>query len=222
MHTPDLADQILERPDAVMQFHKIEAALQAEKRRRLDFYNWVTEDVKAEFINGEIVIHSPVKKRHWNVMDLLSSLLSVYVRVNKLGRVGTEKVMIALTRNDYEPDLCFFSKEKSDRFEDDQVLFPAPDFVVEILSRSTAAHDKGTKKIDYALHGIREYWIVNPEKRRIEQFILPSEGKEYFPAKVHQYGQLLESTAIPGFAILVEAIFEEEANLKALQHFMKS
>lgn len=222
MATHDLADQILERPDAVLQFQKIQAALQDEKRRRQDFYAWVTEDVKAEFINGEIVIHSPVKKRHWNVTDLLSRLLSVYASLKKLGRVGTEKIMIALTRNDYEPDLCFFSKEKADQFEDDQVLFPAPDFVVEILSRKTAAHDRNTKKDDYAQHGVREYWIVDPVKRRIEQYILPSTGRQYFPAKVHQYGQLVESVAVPGFAILVEAIFEEEANLAALQQIMKA
>lgn len=104
--------------------------------------------VKAEFINGEIVLHSPVKKRHFSVTDLLSSLLSFYVRINKLGRVATEKAMIALTRNDYEPDLVFFSKEKYDTFTDDQMLFPAPDFVVEILSKKTAARDRGLKKQD--------------------------------------------------------------------------
>jgi len=131
----DLAEQILERPDAVLQMEKIQTALADEKRRRHEFREWITENVKAEFINGQTVIHSPVKRRHWKVTDLLSRILSVYVSLKKLGAVGTEKVMIALTRNDYEPDLCFFSKEKSDLFEDEQVLFPAPDFVVEILSK---------------------------------------------------------------------------------------
>lgn len=220
MVTHDLAEQILERPDAVLQFEKIQSALEDEQKRRQDFRNWVTEDVKAEFINGQIIVHSPVKKRHWNVTDLLSRVLSVYVSLKKLGRLGTEKVMIALTRNDYEPDLCFFKKEKADLFEDDQVLFPAPDFVVEILSKSTASDDRGTKKVDYAMHGVREYWIVDPVKQRIEQFILPSTGKEYFPAKVHQYGDMVESVAVQGFSIPVRAIFEEEANLEALQKLM--
>lgn len=221
MVTRDLAEQILERPDAVLQLEKIQAALEDEKRRRQDFRNWVTEDVKAEFINGQIVVHSPVKKRHWNVTDLLSRVLSVYVSLKKLGRIGTEKVMVALTRNDYEPDLCFFKKEKADLFEDDQVLFPAPDFVVEILSKSTTSADRVTKKADYAMHEVREYWIVDPVKQRIEQYILPSTGKEYFPAKTYQFGDIVESVAVPGFSIPVKAIFEEEANMEALQNLMR-
>ncbi|MBP6829042.1 MAG: Uma2 family endonuclease, partial [Saprospiraceae bacterium] len=131
MYTPSLAEQIMERPDAVLQLQALQNALEDEKKRRQDFYDWVTEDVKAEFINGQIIIHSPVKKRHWKVSDLLSRLLSYYASIKKLGQVGTEKVMISLTRNDYEPDIVFFSKEKADTFTDDQVLFPAPDFVVE-------------------------------------------------------------------------------------------
>ncbi len=221
MGNVSLAEQILERPDAVLQLQKLTRALEAEKKRRQDFYEWVTEDVKAEFINGQVIIHLPVKKRHWNVTDLLSSLLSVYVRLKKLGRIGTEKVMIAMTRNDYEPDLVFFSKEKADSFTDDQVLFPAPDFAVEILSKSTATTDRGTKKDDYAAHGVREYWIVDSVKQRIEQYILPSASTEYFPAKIHQSGDIIESVVLPGFEIPVMAIFDEAANLKALQGLMK-
>lgn len=216
-----LAEQILERPDAVLQFQHIQKTLTEEKERRQEFYEWIQEDTKAEFINGEIVIHSPVKRRHWKVSDLLSSILSVYARINKLGSVGVEKVMISLTRNDYEPDLVFFSAEKAAAFADDQVLFPAPDFVVEIISRKTASIDRGIKKSDYALHGIREYWIIDPAKMRIEQYILPAGDQEYFPAKIHQYGHIIESYAIPGFAIPVEAVFEEAANVEALRNMMK-
>jgi Uma2 family endonuclease len=220
MGTISLAEQILERPDAVLQLRSLTIALEAEKKRRQDFYEWVTEDVKAEFINGQVIVHSPVKKRHWNVTDLLSRLMSFYASLKKLGRVGTEKVMIALTRNDYEPDLVFFSKEKADAFEDEQVLFPAPDFAVEILSKSTATIDRNIKKADYAAHGVCEYWIVDPVKQRIEQYILPSEATEYFPAKIHQSGDSIQSVVLPGFEIPVLAIFDETANLEALKGLM--
>lgn len=216
----DYVQKILELPDAPNQIEALNTAFNEEKRRRQEFYQWITEDVKAEFINGEIVIHSPVKQRHWNVSDLLSRLLSYYASLKKMGRVGTEKVMISLTRNDYEPDICYFSAEKSALFTEEQVLFPAPDFVVEILAKKTTATDRGIKKTDYAAHGVREYWIVDPAKQRIEQYILPSGGDEYFPAKIHQYGEEIESVAIPGFTIPVQAIFEEEANLAALKTLM--
>ena len=40
------------------------AALAEEQRRRYEFREWVSDDIKAEFINGEIVLHSPVKRQH--------------------------------------------------------------------------------------------------------------------------------------------------------------
>lgn len=214
----DYGQKILESPDAPQQIEALYQTLQDEKQRRHDFREWITPNIKAEFINGEIVLHSPVKRRHWKVTDLLSSVLSIYARLKKLGIVGTEKVLIALTRNDYEPDLVFFSKEKADTFTDDQLIFPAPDFVVEILSKGTASKDKGIKKKDYAAHGISEYWIIDPIHQHIEQYILstPSD-KQYFPAKIFTIDDDIESRIIKGFVIPVKAIFDEQANIEALQ-----
>jgi len=213
----------MESPDAPRQIEALNQAMNDEKRRRQDFREWVTPDIKAEFVNGEVLVHYPVKRQHWKITDLLSSLLSVYTRTKKLGSVGTEKVMIALTRNDYEPDLVFFSKEKSDAFTEDQVLFPAPDFVVEILSKRTATKDKGVKKQDYAAHGIREYWIVDPERKHIEQYLLfLPHDKQYTPAKIFSMDEVIESRVIPGFIIPVRAVFEEEANLETLRDLLYS
>jgi Uma2 family endonuclease len=197
--------------------------MQSEKSRRHDFREWITPNIKAEFINGEIVLHSPVKRRYWKVTDLFSRLLSVFTGIKKLGIVGTEKVMVALTRNDYEPDLVFFSKEKADTFTEDQMLFPAPDFVVEILSKKTASKDKGIKKEDYAAHGIREYWIIDPIRQHIEQYILLSPSdKKYAPAKVFRLDEDIESWVIKGFTIPVQALFDEATNLETLQNLLEN
>lgn len=112
----------------------------------MSFREWLDEDKKAdcrpaEFINGEIVMHSPVKRKHWKASTLLSRILGVFTSLNNLGEIAVEKALIALTRNDYEPDICFWLKEKADVFLDDQMIFPAPDFVVEILSKSTTKND---------------------------------------------------------------------------------
>ena len=48
----------------------------------------------------------------------------------------------------------------------------APDFVAEILSPGTAKRDRGHKKNVYERYGVREYWIVNPVERSIEQYVL--------------------------------------------------
>lgn len=214
----DHVEKLLERPDAPQQLERLQHALADERRRRAEFYEWVTEDMKAEFINGEVVVHSPVTRKHWKTSNLLSRLLSVFVTVKNLGEVATEKAMITLTRNDYEPDICFFSNTQAAAFAEDQVLFPAPDFAVEILSRKTAKYDRGVKRDDYAAHGIREYWIVDPSSKQIEQYLLPGEeAKEYFLPRIHRLDDDIESRVIQGFIIPVRAVFEEAANLEAMK-----
>ena len=217
----DYAEKIWTSPDAPRQIEALYERLQDEKQRRHDFREWITPNIKAEFINGEIVLHSPVKRRHWKVTDLLSRLLSIFSSVKKLGSVGTEKVMISLTRNDYEPDLVFFSKEKADTFTDDQLFFPAPDFIVEILSKGTSSKDKGIKKTDYAAHGVREYWIIDPIRQQIEQYVLVSaKDKQYAPVKVFRINEDIESRVISGFIIPVKAIFDEQTNIETLQNLI--
>lgn len=217
-----LVEKILRQPNAPLLYQELSAAINSEHARRLSFYEWIDENTKAEFINGKIIIHSPVKRKHWKITDLFSSLLSIYVRMKGLGVTGTEKVMIALTRNDYEPDIVFFNKEKAATFEEDQVLFPAPDFVVEILSKSTQKIDKTTKKEDYAAHGIQEYWIIDPTKQLVLQYLLlkPTD-KTYFEPYTYRMGEDITSKVIEGFTIPVAAIFDEKENVLALQELMK-
>ncbi len=214
----DYIEKILNSPDGLNQLKVLNEAFKKEQEKRHEFREWVTPEIKAEFINGEILLHSPVKKKHWSSSDLLSTLLSFYVRSKKIGKVGVEKVMISLSRNDYEPDIVFFANEKSDKFSDEQLLFPAPDFVVEILSKSTAHNDKGIKKIDYALHGIKEYWIIDPDKECLYQhYLLHDDDKEYFPHKTYYIDDIIESRVIRGFNIPIAAIFNDEANLLAMK-----
>ncbi|NJN34623.1 MAG: Uma2 family endonuclease, partial [Saprospiraceae bacterium] len=63
-------EKILNSPDAPLQIEALNAAMSNEKQRRHDFREWITPNVKAEFINGEVVLHSPVKRRHWKITDL--------------------------------------------------------------------------------------------------------------------------------------------------------
>lgn len=218
----DLVERIMRQTTAPLLVEQLKERIAEEHTRRLSFYAWVDEQTKAEFINGEVVVHSPVRRKHWKITDLLSSLLSIYVRLNKLGVIGTEKVMIALTRNDYEPDIVFFKAEKAAAFEEDQVLFPAPDFVVEVLSKKTQKIDRTTKKEDYAAHGIAEYWIIDPEKERIEQYLLlqPTD-KTYFEPYIYLRDDDITSKVIAEFTIPVKAVFDEQANVAALQGLMK-
>ncbi len=77
MATLDL-EQLLEAPNLPQLIQQAELALRQEASRRDEFYAWLKEDVKAEFINGQIVMHSPVKERHWTTVGNIYRLMSWY------------------------------------------------------------------------------------------------------------------------------------------------
>ncbi len=78
-------ERILQRPDAIQVAEQLQAALAEEVRRRRAFREWVDDSVKAEFINGETIYHSPAKQKHWATSGFLSRLLSIYVDSRQLG-----------------------------------------------------------------------------------------------------------------------------------------
>jgi Uma2 family endonuclease len=210
-----MIEQLIHSPRLSLVAAKLDAILSDEAERRQQFYTIITEGDKAEFINGEMIFHSPVKLRHNLASQKLLLLLGVYVQEHGLGLVGYEKLMISLTRNDYESDICFFSSDKARAFAPTQMRFPAPDFVVEVLSESTMDNDRGVKFDDYAAHGIAEYWIIDPVAETVEQYTLSTTGR--YELQIKAKTGIIQSVRVPGFELPVRAIFEEGEHRAALR-----
>ena len=106
-----LLKPLLESPRLFFFQSKINEVLSAEQKKREAFYEWMDEDTRAEFINGEIIMHSPAKYRHTRTAARLFGLLNTYVLNEQLGVALFETVLISLTRNDYLPDryLLFYT-----------------------------------------------------------------------------------------------------------------
>lgn len=220
MHT-SLFEQLLDAPDLGLMVEKATQRLSDEATRRHEFREWLTPGVKAEFINGEVVLHSPVRRGHLNSSGNLYKLLDTYVIVKNLGETSFDKGLVALTRNDYEPDLCFWSREKSADFTDETMIHPAPDFVVEVLSKSTAKIDRTIKFRDYAAHGIPEYWIVDPRTKTIEQYWLQEiPPNEYVLVAKWAAHDRINARTVPGFSIPVAAVFDKTACAEALKNLL--
>jgi len=96
--------------------------------------------------------------------------------------------------------------------------FPAPDLVIEVLSPATEATDRGVKFQDYALHGVAEYWIVDPEQEFIEQYRLQG---EHLDLLVKARTGIIQSIVLSGFEIPVRAAFDEQEQLAALQRLLE-
>jgi Uma2 family endonuclease len=216
----DLLLRILDTPQAPLILQRAQAILDREARNRQKFYKWRDEDKKAEFINGEVVVHSPALHRHNSTMLLLASLLNMYVNDRKLGLVLAEKALVELTRNSYEPDVCFFGPEKASQITDDQLYYPAPDFIAEVLSKSTEKYDRETKFADYAAHKVAEYWIIDPLRRTIEQYEIDADTEEYALTGAFGIKDTVTSQAVSGFSIPVRAVFDANANMMALRSLL--
>jgi Uma2 family endonuclease len=211
-----LLEKLIQSPRLPQYLQEIESILAQERMKRKAFYEQVEEDKKMEFINGKIIFQSPVKFRHNQVSKFLLRLIDTYVEVQGQGFVGYEKMLVSLTRNDYEPDICYWREEQSRQFKPDQMQFPAPDLVVEVLSAGTEKTDRGIKFEDYAAHGVEEYWIVDPKKQVIEQYI--NENNEYGLKHKAQKEEVVYCQVIKGFNIPAIALFDKEENLKVLKN----
>lgn len=75
----------------------------------------------------------------------------------------------------------------------------APDWVIEVLSPYTAAHDQTVKLAAFERHGVKECWLVHPTDRVVSVYTL-SDG-EYGRPAIHELEGQLVSTAVPAVEI---------------------
>ncbi len=78
-------------------------------------------------------------------------------------------------------------------------IFGAPDFVAEILSPSTKSVDLKLKKELYEMHGVEEYWIVYPEEKKVECYLLRGGKYEYRGTFLRD--DEIEVRSIPGLKV---------------------
>jgi len=121
-----------------------------------------------EVIDGELVVTPSPRPRHQAIVLDLGRILGDFVGSERLGTILPGPVDVLFAEGDYlVPDLVFVRKGRAGMVSDRGIEGP-PDLVVEILSPSTEARDRGVKLDRYRLYGVREYWIVDPDSRSVE------------------------------------------------------
>jgi Uma2 family endonuclease len=205
---------LLESPDLPVLLRDLNARFAHERQLRERFYDEITPSEKAEFINGQVIMHSPATAQHTETRQNIEFALTQHVRLHGFGLVHGEKSLCVFPRNDYEPDVCYFSESKSAKIKRLTMKFPPPDFVCEVLSKSTEARDRGIKFKDYAAHGVREYWLADPRTQVLEQYV--SDGKGGYKLNLKSKSGEVESTVIKGFRIPIRALFDAKANAAAI------
>ena len=137
--------------------------------------NLAYQDYPAEeLIGGKFVAMSPRPSiNHNHVSFNIARIFADYLR-GKRCTPFADGVDLYLTEEDrFIPDMMVVCDP--DKIKHDGV-YGAPDLVVEVLSPSTMRNDRMGKKEVYQACGVREYWLVDPENRTIEQYLL-QDGK---------------------------------------------
>lgn len=139
------------------------------------------EEKRAELIDGQIYYMAPPTRIHQKIISKLNQLIANYIeRNNGQCEVYPSPFAVFLEENSntyVEPDIsviCDLEKlnEKGCK--------GAPDWIIEVVSPSSKKMDYYTKLFKYRNTGVREYWIVDPDKNKILVYNLEKEdGGEY-------------------------------------------
>jgi len=163
---------------------------------------------RVEFIDGEVAMAPAPVPYHQIIANNLSWVFNQYVRENKLGKVLPAPVDVELSAGAriVEPDFIFVAQTRVAALVGEKRITGAPDLIVEILSPATAHRDRHVKLPLYATSGVAEYWIVDPDSKAVEVYIL--DGDTYRVAGIFVENEQISTGRFAPAAIPVNNIFE--------------
>jgi Uma2 family endonuclease len=178
----------------------------SERMTEEEFEAWCDEDVAAEYVDGEVIVHSPVRIRHSELAIFLASIMRLAAEHEQAGLVLGPEVQVRLRPGLRRiPDIMYIVRERSHIVLETRVE-GAPDLAVEIVSPDSVERDWQKKYLEYQRAGVREYWIVDPHYQQVRVYVLESNG-------LYRDLDLLEgwlrSVVLPGFAVRVEWLWQE-------------
>ena len=171
-------------------------------------YLELPDDKRYEIIDGELYAMTAPTIRHQDILLNLGIIFKPHVRGNRLGKVYVAPIDVIFAENDIvQPDLVFVAESRRHIIQDHAIV-GAPDLVIEILSPSTATHDRNRKADLYACCGIAEYWMVDTETETIEIRKLGDAGY-HGPIEIHDSG-VISTTLIPGLEVRLDDVFAQD------------
>ena len=123
---------------------------------------------RAELIDGRMYMMAPPSRKHQRISTRLVSIIDRYIEEHK-GKCEVYAAPFAVyldeRSNTYvEPDISVICDP--DKL-DDRGCKGAPDWIIEIVSPASKKMDYLLKLLKYRFAGVKEYWIVDPEKNRV-------------------------------------------------------
>ena len=170
-----------------------------------DYCSW-PDDERWELIDGEAYAMTAPSRQHQKLLVELSRQISTYF-LDKPCESYVAPFDVRLPHADeadeqidtvVQPDIVVICDENK---LDDKGCRGAPDWVIEILSPSTAVRDMNTKRQLYEKHGVKEYWLIHPVDQWVMIYVLNAQGIYDHPAQMMQLEGTASSTLFADFAI---------------------
>lgn len=146
--------------------------LPKEKLYTIDDIYDLPDGQRAELIDGEMYMMSPPGRKHQKILNYINTEINLFIRNNKGNcEVYPAPFAVFLNADDktyVEPDISVICD--SSRLND-RGCNGAPDWVIEIVSPSSKRMDYFIKTFKYRTAGVREYWIVDPDRNRVMVYL---------------------------------------------------
>jgi len=162
---------------------------------------------RREIVDGEMVVSPTPKFWHQLVSVRIAAALLRYLAEHPIGLLLLAPLDVIFGEVDVlQPDLILVLNEHRSILQD--WVRGAPDLVIEILSPTIAANDRGPKLKAYARFGVPECWIADPDAKTIGVYRLSRQ--KYQLAQVFGEYEAPTSALLPGFKLSVAEVFQGE------------
>ena len=165
------------------------------------------QGVRGELVRGVLIEKMPSGEEHGELAMYIGTLLNVFARPRRLGRVIGSDAGVVLERNPdtvREPDVAVISYRKRPRgIRNTRYTQAIPELVVEIRSPGDSAAELDEKARMWIRHGVLIVWAVNPDARTVD--VYRADGSA---TTLAERDELDGGDAIPGFSCAAREIFD--------------
>ena len=163
----------------------------------------------SQIINGVTIMAPSPFGYHQDISGNLYFLLRKYTKTSLTGKIFSAPLDVIFEDglNVVQPDLIYIKKENISIFFPDGHIKGSPDLLVEIVSASSISRDTVEKFRIYEKYGVSEYWIVFPELKVVEVFVL-KDGKYSLFCSTENTEGVLSSVILTDFKVKVDEVFE--------------
>ncbi len=180
---------------------EVVAKLTFEQFRELPF-----DGKRYELVHGEVHVTPSPNTRHQYAVQNLYVSLGLFVQKNRMGDVFLAPLDVRLGEETVlQPDLIYISNARSGIIQENWIE-GAPELAVEVLSPSTAGHDRATKLPIFAAVDVSQVWFIDPKAKTVE--VLTLQVAKYLVNATYAGHQVLTSNLFPSWQLPLDELFD--------------